>query len=80
MMQTESLLDSEERGSLTVRKQNPRPLHPTRRFVSLFIGHRQADCLPPLCHAATPRSIRYKRGIHEGVAGSKTARFMESVV
>jgi hypothetical protein len=31
-------------------------------------------------HAATPRSIRYKRGIHEEVAGSKTARFMESVV
>src|SRR5262249_30327803 len=67
MMQTESLPDSEERGFLTVRKQYLRSLHPTRCFASragnscqlfnIFIGHRQFDCLPPPCHAATPRSI-----------------------
>src|SRR5204863_1716839 len=71
MMQTQSLPDSEERGLLTVRKQYLRPLHSPRRFASragnscqvlnLFVRHRQFDCLPPVCHAGTPRSIRYKQ-------------------
>src|SRR5262249_49090090 len=27
------------------------------QLFNIFIGHRQFDCLPPPCHAATPRSI-----------------------
>jgi hypothetical protein len=90
MMQAKSLPHPKERGILTVGEQYLRPLHPTRSIASrarngrqpsnLFVGHRQLDRLPPSCHDAAPRSIKHKRGIHERVTGSMTARFMESVV
>ena len=88
MMQTESLSDRKNEGfsryassicARSTRRFAPRAGNSCQLF-NILIGHRQFDCLLPPCHPATPRSIRYKRGIHEGVAGSKTARFMESVV
>src|SRR5215472_16187720 len=90
MMSAKSLPHGIERGALAVGKQHSRPLHPTHWLASrarngcqpanFFLGHRQLDRLSPLCHDATPRSIRYKRGIHERVTGSMSASFMESVV
>src|SRR6516225_10016501 len=66
----------------------PAPPDAPTRFASaqwllacqFLLGHRQLDRLPPTWPDATPRSIRYKRGIHERVTGSMSASFMESVV
>jgi phosphate transport system protein len=90
MMHANLLPDSKERGCLTVREQHLRPLHPTHRFSSrprnsceffnFLVGYRQLNRLPPSCHVGTPRLINHKRGIHQRVAGSIKAGFMESFV